>query len=117
MTVQTLTDELLGEIEEDARYGSGFVAPSTAIVLIDELRTLRAENAAHGSFIAKQVATIRELRKDAGRYRHASKRESDGDVDICICRVDWNTNGYATYFILTGDNAHTAIDTAMEQAK
>jgi hypothetical protein len=36
----------------------------SVLAMAAELRTLRVENAAHVSFIAKQVATIRELRKD-----------------------------------------------------
>lgn len=59
-------------------------------------------------------ASIESMRKDAERYRSASKPESDGAVDICICRVNWETG---TKEVLTGDRAHTAIDAAMEKQK
>lgn len=59
-----------------------------------------------------QSPEIQALRKDAERYRHVSKSESDGVVDICICRIDWSTG---VRDVLTGDRAHALVDAAMEQ--
>jgi hypothetical protein len=99
--IQTLSDELLGEIEAD-----GCLATQDECVrLITELRTVRAENA--------------ELRKDAGRYRwlrdDALKLEVSAPaimvVDMAghpVYRGDpWNS-------LLCDSDADTAIDAAMQ---
>ena len=39
-----ITEEALDEIEADAKYGA-YVAPGTAVELIEEIRSLRADNA------------------------------------------------------------------------
>lgn len=38
-----ITEEALDEIEADAKYGA-YVAPGTAVELIEEIRSLRADN-------------------------------------------------------------------------
>lgn len=70
--VQTLTDELLGEIEQECKRGVDvYIGRRNARALIAEIRTLRAENA--------------ELRKDAERGNWlieymASEREDLDDT-------------------------------------
>jgi len=90
--IQTLTDELLGEIEA---YGCEQVSAMQAEALIAELRTLRAENA--------------ELRKDAGRLDWLADLNSPAQVMLPI------------QFVLDNIHSmRDAIDqcrTAMEQAK
>lgn len=85
----------------------------------DSEKLARYYAACNRDTILALLAERAELKRDAARYRHASKRESDGGVDICICKVDWNagTAGSATFAILTADNAHTAIDAAMQAAQ
>jgi len=39
-----ITEEALDEIETDAKYGA-YVAPGTAVELVEEIRSLRADNA------------------------------------------------------------------------
>ncbi len=73
MTVQTLTDELLGEIELSEQCDCGLELDRADVAAIAGLiRTLRAENA--------------ELRKDAGRYRFY--RLGMNDPDALDLRID-----------------------------
>jgi hypothetical protein len=88
--------------EKLAKYYA-MVNRDDVLAMVTELRTQRAENAAHVSFIAKQVATIRELRKDAGRYRWYKKNArykfyADEVIDLAQ----------------DGGKLDTAIDTAMQ---
>ena len=59
-----------------------------------------------------QSPEMQALRKDAERYRHTIKSESDGAVDICVCHINWLTGDRV---VLTGNEANNAIDAAMEQ--
>ena len=118
--VMSITDELIAELEAAASYCVTEVIRSHPWSEQD-FDLLRADEryvrAASPELVRALLAERAELKRDAVRYRHASKRESDGDVDICICKVGWNSSGSADYAILTGDNAHTAIDAAMQAAQ
>jgi hypothetical protein len=96
--IQTLTDELLGEIERDfsklnctAEFGPSVVRISSSIcAIITELRTLRAENA--------------ELRKDAGRYRYLRlMRRQDIVVRDRVCHLFLNQLDTATDAAMQAD--------------
>jgi hypothetical protein len=63
---------------------------------------------------AMQSPDVQTWKKNAERYRHATKPESDGSVDICITRVDWACDP-ASYRVLTGKLADAEIDLAMEK--
>lgn len=108
--VQTLTDELLGDI---AREYSQFdaldpirpVLDGAARLIsdqFDELRTLRAENA--------------ELRKDAGRYRWLRDSAWYVGPDEFYCGEGGDMNEYENHNC-QAETLDIAIDTAMEQAK
>jgi hypothetical protein len=89
--IQTLTDELLGEIELSEKCDCGFELDRADVAAIAGLiRTLRAENA--------------ELRKDAGRYRWLRDGESEKFISWYACGLSENS-------------FDSEIDTAMEQEK
>lgn len=101
--VQTLTDEQLKDLQEYCAMTQHIHSGEQACVslyelrgLLDELRTLRAENA--------------ELRKDAGRYRKIVKflQPSCDFRGICMPR---------DYSSATKDQCDDAIDNRLEQAK
>jgi len=131
MTIQTLTDELLGEIEADARYGSGFVAPGTAIDLVDELRTLRAENKSLQESIDDPDFAPKYSRRLIEQLR-AENAELRAVVKDVRWRV-WDTTDQLQAYSHNGDrlygldewsvpirNLNLAVgilDTAMEQVK
>jgi len=95
--VQTLTDELLGEIEKQ-----GFTFGSTLEHLAREIRTLRAENA--------------ELRKDAGRYR-ALRHSLSGKARCSHTQMPCVSDPISPFRTYTPDGFDAAIDSVMEQAK
>ncbi len=99
--VQKLTDELLGEIEQEALDG-GYAYPEHTLRLLYELRTLRAENA--------------ELRKDAGRYRWLRDSAWYVGPDEFYCGEGGDMNEYENHNC-RAETLDAAIDAAMEQAK
>lgn len=61
------------------------------------------------------AAALEAAREDAERWRHARKNESDGKVDLCVCRVTWGLgicDGPTEYEVLTTEAADAAIDQA-----
>jgi hypothetical protein len=96
--IQTLTDELLGEIEFDAEcHGSGATVAHT-LIMLEEICTLRAENA--------------ELRKALDETVRQIEGNIKPTVRDCI-------NGMKDHNDIYGycDAIIDAISTAMEQAK
>lgn len=93
--IQTLTDELLGEIERTCIWRD----VSGIELVMEELRTLRAENA--------------ELRKDAGRYEWISTATPYRFKKIQDAAL--TDGGDCMYF--HRDRFDAEIDQAMEQAK
>lgn len=115
--IQTLTDELLGEIEA---YGCEQVSAMQAEALIAGLRTLRAENAAHVSCIAMQLLKIGELRKDAARLQFVIEEgitisQMNGTGTPMVYQCQWHDCRQIDWY----SSAIEAIDAAiaMEQAK
>jgi hypothetical protein len=97
----SVTDELLHELEQRSIYCSRNripvdVNPFDVAVMLAELRTLRAENAA--------------LAKDAGRYRWLRDKCERYDGGLVVAKVtEYSIESWS------GDDPDRAIDTAMQE--
>jgi hypothetical protein len=104
MTVQTLTDELLGEIEAEAMHWLCGANAEKTSMLITELRTLRAENAEFRKTLSSLKWRIEDISSDL-----TARRGGDGESFYGL--DEWSVP------IINLSRAVGVIDTAMEQSK
>ncbi|MFU3956806.1 hypothetical protein ACM7EA_30695 [Pseudomonas aeruginosa] len=105
MTVQSISDEQLAELEGYSQHDA-FLGDEDAAITMGELRGL--------------IARLRAAEADAKRYRWL--RNPDQDVSLVLDKVsgevpadEFGCGGYLAYEYRSGDELDAAIDAAMER--